>query len=191
MIFFAGTTTHTFSVESGVAHTLQLNMDIVVPMQCADLHVNIQDASGDRIHAGQTLNKEETVWATWAKMPTGAPTQTELQGPTINDWFKQQAQQYRGDEDVHDFLKAAKKKPKFPLTPKIMKGVLPDACRIFGSIEGNKVQGDFHITARGHGYVEYGSHLDHQSTEHVIRTFFPTTILLTRFFSFQFLALHQ
>jgi hypothetical protein len=28
-------------------------------------------------------------------------------------------------------------------------------------MEGNKVQGDFHITARGHGYMEMGQHLDH------------------------------
>ncbi len=52
---------------------------------------------------------------------------------------------------------------KFPKTPKLRKGEHPDSCRIFGSLEGNKVQGDFHITARGHGYMEWGyqQHLDH------------------------------
>jgi hypothetical protein len=41
------------------------------------------------------------------------------------------------------------------------RGDVPNACRIYGSLEGNKVQGDFHITARGHGYREVGAHLDH------------------------------
>ncbi len=38
-------------------------------------------------------------------------------------------------------------------TPKL-KGLDEDSCRIFGSLDLNKVQGDFHITARGHGYME-------------------------------------
>ena len=62
----AGNTTHTFSVEPGVARTLQLNLDVVVAMQCADLHINIQDASGDRILAGDALAKDRTTWAQWS-----------------------------------------------------------------------------------------------------------------------------
>ena len=50
---------------------------------------------------------------------------------------------------------------KFKKTPRMERGMVEDACRVFGSIEGNKVQGDFHITARGHGYMEFGEHLDH------------------------------
>lgn len=52
-------------------------------------------------------------------------------------------------------------KRKFKKTPRLKRGVQPGGCRIFGSLEGNKVQGDFHITARGHGYMEFGQHLDH------------------------------
>ena len=51
---------------------------------------------------------------------------------------------------------------KFAKGPKAKGGVLLDACRIYGSLEGNKVQGDFHITARGHGYQEFGQHLSHE-----------------------------
>lgn len=51
-------------------------------------------------------------------------------------------------------------KRKFPKTPKL-RGAVRDSCRVFGSLEGNKVQGDFHITARGHGYWDNGDHLDH------------------------------
>jgi hypothetical protein len=39
-----------------------------------------------------------------------------------------------------------------------------DACRIYGTLEIHKCHGDFHITARGHGYNAFGmSHLDHDS----------------------------
>ena len=36
------------------------------------------------------------------------------------------------------------------------------SCRIYGSMGVNRVQGDFHITAKGHGYWEDGAHVDHQ-----------------------------
>lgn len=35
------------------------------------------------------------------------------------------------------------------------------SCRIYGSMDVNKVQGDFHITAAGHGYYHSGAHIDH------------------------------
>lgn len=148
--WWAGTTTQTFGVEKGVSHDLQVNLDVVVAMSCADLHVNMQDAAGDRTLAGELLRKDPTNWDQWGKGHAahklgegddGLPGWEEL-------W------------DVHDPLSAARKRKKFPKTPRL-KGT-PDSCRIFGSLDGNKVQGDFHITARGHGYHEFGQHLDHQ-----------------------------
>lgn len=66
-----------------------------------------------------------------------------------------------GEEHVHDIIAAAGRgKKKWSKTPKI-KGRAADSCRIFGNLDVNKVQGDFHITARGHGYQEFGTHLDH------------------------------
>jgi hypothetical protein len=149
MRWFTGTTTHTFSVEKGVSHDLQINIDFVVAMKCADLHVNVQDASGDRILAGETLRKDPTSWKQWGK---GRSIHTLGSGPDdVPGW--------EDEEDVHDYLGAARGKKKFPKTPRV-RGP-PDACRIYGSLEGNKVQGDFHITARGHGYMEFGEHLNH------------------------------
>jgi hypothetical protein len=109
----------------------------------------MQDAAGDRTLAGELLRKDPTSWSQWGKDKKvhklgegedGLPGWEEL-------W------------DVHDQLGAAKKRKKFPKTPRA-RGP-HDSCRIFGSLDGNKVQGDFHITARGHGYMEFGEHLDH------------------------------
>ena len=154
--WFTGTTMQTFSVEKSVSHDLQINLDIVVAMRCADLHVNIQDAAGDRTLAGEMLRMDPTSWGQWGRGggihklgegEDGLPGWEEL-------W------------DVHDQLGAAKKRKKFPKTPRV-RGLV-DSCRIFGSVEGNKVQGDFHITARGHGYQAFGDHLDHSGEFKII-----------------------
>ena len=151
MRWFNGHTTQTFSVEKGVSHDLQINLDIVIAMKCADLHVNMQDAAGDRTLAGEMLRKDPTSWSQWGK---GKGIHTLGVGDDGMPGWEEMW-------DVHDQLGAARKKKKFPKTPR-MRGP-PNACRIFGSLDGNKVQGDFHITARGHGYMEFGEHLDHSS----------------------------
>ncbi|KAI9669926.1 MAG: hypothetical protein M1831_006962 [Alyxoria varia] len=161
-----GTTTHTFSVEKGIARTMQLNLDFVIPMRCEDLHVNVQDASGDRILAGQALKHDDTIWRAYGN--------GEGAGDALGagqKWEKEQHKQYAKEEDVHDYLGAARgRKKKFARTIKVPRGAEPDACRVYGSMEGNKVQGDFHITARGHGYMDFSQHLDHKKfnfTHHI------------------------
>lgn len=151
-----GTTTHTFSVEKGISHDLQINLDVVVQMKCEDLHINVQDAAGDRILAAQMLEKAPTMWDQWSYNKA-----THILGESRKDRENVQgAKKQYSEDDVHDYLGAARKR-KFAKTPRVPRKSLPDACRVFGSLEGNKVQGDFHITARGHGYMEFGQHLDH------------------------------
>lgn len=133
-----------------MSHQLQINLDMVVAMRCGDLHVNIQDAAGDRILAADMLQLHPTTWAQWDRHA----------GERLRNTLDEDAYGAGEDEDVHDYLGAAhSRKRKFGKTPRL-KGV-ENACRVFGSIEGNKVQGDFHITARGHGYMEFGMHLPH------------------------------
>ncbi|KAF2185731.1 DUF1692-domain-containing protein [Zopfia rhizophila CBS 207.26] len=149
--WYTGTTTQNFSVEKGVSHDLQINLDIVVAMRCADLHVNMQDAAGDHTLAGELLRKDPTSWSQWGKGKEIHKLGEGEQG--LPGWEELW--------DVHDQLGAARKRKKFPKTPRVRGPT--DACRIFGSLDGNKVQGDFHITARGHGYMEFGEHLDHST----------------------------
>ncbi|KAK5170149.1 uncharacterized protein LTR77_004734 [Saxophila tyrrhenica] len=158
--WWVGETTHTFSVEQGVGHDLQINMDVVVAMRCEDLHVNLQDASGDRILAGTALKRDGTLWGQWVgsgKGKLGASKQERLDLSGYPGFGE-----YR-EEDVHDYMGAAKSSKKWSKTPKLPRRTEPDSCRIYGTMHTNKVQGDFHITARGHGYMEFGQHLDHTS----------------------------
>lgn len=136
-------------MEKGVSHDMQINLDVVVRMRCADLHVNMQDAAGDRTLAGDLLRKDPTAWAQW----TGKNAERGVHELNQIDqgWDMD-------DLEVHNHL-SKKQGKKFSKTPRIRGAT--DSCRIFGSLDGNKVQGDFHITARGHGYMEFGEHLDH------------------------------
>lgn len=149
--WWVGNTTHSFSVEQGVGRDLQVNLDLVVKMKCEDIHVNLQDASGDRIMARQALTSDPTTWLQWAPAPGRRAPARES---------RTDGREYL-EEDVHDYLGATPDSKKFKKTPKPWRGYPIDSCRIYGTMHTNKVQGDFHITARGHGYMEYGQHLDH------------------------------
>ncbi|KAI1434179.1 endoplasmic reticulum-golgi intermediate compartment protein 2 [Xylaria sp. CBS 124048] len=155
-----GQETHTFSVEKGVGHELQINLDVVVRMQCQDLHVNVQDAAGDRILAASRLKEDPTLWRQWVDHKGNHRLGHDRDGraDTGAGWHDEGF----GEAHVHDIVAQGRKRARWGKTPKIGRGIRPDSCRIFGSLELNRVQGDFHITARGHGYAEsYANHLDH------------------------------
>ena len=154
--WYRGTETQQFSVEKGVSHTMQINLDAVISMKCSDLLVNVQDASGDRILAGEMLNREATNWDLWVN-----PARVHHQS---NKKDRKSREQTEADDTHvgHVLGEVRRGKRSFPKSPSMKRRMEADSCRIYGSLEGNKVQGDFHITARGHGYVEGGAHLPHE-----------------------------
>jgi hypothetical protein len=167
-----GTESHHFTVERGVSHELQLNLDIVLAMRCADLHVNVQDAAMDRIMAGDLLKKDDTLFSLYADPSRRGGRNRRSQSPSTpaDKLGNSDASRLRAEEEdqhVSHVLGHLRSNPtkKFLSTPKLHRWESADACRIYGSLEGNKVQGDFHITARGHGYMEFGGqqHLGHES----------------------------
>ncbi|KAL2405735.1 hypothetical protein ABEF95_001827 [Exophiala dermatitidis] len=166
--WWRGTETHHFSVERGVGHELQLNLDIVVAMPCRDLHVNVQDAAMDRIMAGELLAKEDTNFEIWTDPRQRWRRRQKNKNKQYQDLHGGDEQRQRQEEEdshvghVLGHMRENKGR-KFPKSPRLRAGMAVDSCRIYGSLEGNKVQGDFHITARGHGYMEFGmqQHLDH------------------------------
>lgn len=135
-------------------------------MRCSDLHVNVLDAAGDRILAGDLLTKHETNWQLWTDKLNKRRRGNNQAYQLLHEENVDRIQAEEEDQHVGHVLGHIKEGgKKFPKSPKLRKGENPDSCRIFGSLEGNKVQGDFHITAKGHGYVELGGyrHLDHSS----------------------------
>ncbi|SPN97477.1 related to ERV41 - component of copii vesicles involved in transport between the ER and golgi complex [Cephalotrichum gorgonifer] len=168
--WWRGAEHHTFAVERGVGQNMQINLDVVVKMACGDIHVNVQDASGDLILAGMLLKREDTSWAQWADAKGVHKLGRDAQGRVVTGagYLGGFEEEGFGEEHVHDIVAAGKKKARWAKTPKL-KGKA-DSCRVFGSMDVNKVQGDFHITARGHGYRGVGEHLDHSKFDfsHII-----------------------
>jgi len=179
---------HTFAVEKGVGHDLQINLDTVVKMRCQDLHINVQDASGDRILAGEMLKRDPTNWMQWVDARGMHRLGRDQKGQLVTGegWQWHEHEEGFGEEHVHDIIASAERRARWAKTPRIRgEPKEGDSCRIFGSLSVNKVQGDFHITARGHGYQEFGppSHLDHQvfNFSHIISElsfgpFYPSLI---------------
>jgi hypothetical protein len=159
MSWYTGHETQQFSIEKGVGHQLQINMDIVVAMQCADIHINVQDAAGDRILAAEMLKRDPTKWATWVDAKGVHRLGRDASGRVLTGEGHEMLDFAGSAEHVHDVVRAAGRRQKWGKTPRLRGNA--DSCRVFGSMELNKVQGDFHVTARGHGYLELGEHLDH------------------------------
>ncbi|GJN67912.1 COPII-coated vesicle protein (Erv41) [Purpureocillium lilacinum] len=182
--WWRGSETHDFAVEKGVSQSLQINLDTVVRMPCGDLHVNVQDAAGDRILAATKLHRDQTSWAQWTSTSGIHRLGRDSEGRVVTGagWQNLAAEDEGfGEEHVHDIVALGKKRARWAKTPRV-KGP-PDSCRIYGSLELNKVQGDFHITARGHGYMEGGNHLDHErfNFSHIINelsygAFYPSLV---------------
>ncbi|PQE21073.1 Copii-coated vesicle protein [Rutstroemia sp. NJR-2017a WRK4] len=163
--WWTGHETHTFTVEKGVGHSLQVNLDIVVKMKCSELHVNVQDAAGDRILAATMLKEDPTNWSQWVDAKGVHKLGRDKEGRVVTGEGYHDHEEGFGEEHVHDIVSLGRsKKARFSKTPRLRGGPKGgDSCRVYGSLEVNKVQGDFHITARGHGYPEFGQHLDHNS----------------------------
>ncbi|KKA26443.1 hypothetical protein TD95_000143 [Thielaviopsis punctulata] len=167
--WWRGSETHTFAVEKGVGHELQINLDVVVHMKCDDLHVNVQDSAGDWIHAGEALRKDPTLWSQWVNEKGVHKLGHDQHGRVVTGHGYEADDEGFGEEHVHDIVRQARKTAKWAKTPRL-RGSPGDSCRIYGSMLLNKVQGDFHITARGHGYQSGGEHVDHNAFDfsHVI-----------------------
>ncbi|RYP55343.1 hypothetical protein DL768_000098 [Monosporascus sp. mg162] len=179
--WWQGEESHTFAVEKGIGHSLQINLDIVMRMQCRDLHINVQDAAGDRIFAATRLKEDPTMWSQWVDAKGVHKLGTDEHGRAITNAGWHPHEEGFGEEHVHDIVAMGRKKARWAKTPRVRGN--PDSCRIYGSLDLNKVQGDFHITARGHGYAESGEHLDHSAFNfsHVINElsfgpFYPSLV---------------
>ncbi|OIW23606.1 DUF1692-domain-containing protein [Coniochaeta ligniaria NRRL 30616] len=202
--WWRGEEMHTFAVEKGIGRSMQINLDVVVRMKCNDLHVNVQDAAGDRILAASMLKLDPTNWSQWVDNKGIHKLGRDKDGRVITGegYTSIAHDEGFGEEHVHDIVALGRKKARWGKTPRIWGGGEPDSCRIFGSLELNKVQGDFHITARGHGYPGMGQHLDHDSFNfsHIVSElsfgpFLPSlvnpldrtiSIATSRFYKFQY-----
>jgi len=149
--YFGGIIDHQFKVDNTLQKNLHINLDIVVGMPCNFIHTNVKDMTEDRFLASELLHYEG--FSFW--VPPGYKTgdDYEVSTPDLDEIMAEGIiAEFRDRGDVKDSA--------------------APACHIYGTIPVNKVQGDFHITAKGYGYRDR-SHVDLESLNfsHIISEF--------------------
>ncbi|CAG8507408.1 5835_t:CDS:2, partial [Funneliformis caledonium] len=120
-----------FVVDQSINHELQINVDITVNTQCPYLTVDVVDVAGERLHMTTELEK--------------IPTTFEVRSAHLL------SDNYSSRLDFRQMVKAASNFNPIPENDDA-NGDTKTACRIFGYLDVNKVTGNLHITALGHGY---------------------------------------
>lgn len=147
-----------YSVDEIVRTTLNLNVDILVHMPCKYLDANVRDVTEDRNIAEEILNFEGV------RVPPYFWEMTRNKKDTVSPDL---------DVVLSNSLEA-----DFIVKGKRTNTDLP-VCRIYGTIPINRVQGDFHITAEGYGYMgseiasEDELNFTHYINEFSFGTFYP------------------
>ncbi|ORX88530.1 DUF1692-domain-containing protein [Basidiobolus meristosporus CBS 931.73] len=138
-----------FLVDPNIEHTMQVNLDVYLAMDCENLTVDVLDAAGASSRVKHSLNVVP-VYYTFAPLESRPVNQKEPEE----------------DIDVEQIIRDARKSEK---RSDALDAEEYNACRVSGSMKVNKVAGNLHITAFGHGYG--GSHVDHEALNftHYIR----------------------
>ncbi|QPG74096.1 hypothetical protein FOA43_001417 [Brettanomyces nanus] len=123
---------HQFTVDDVIRKDLKLNLDIAVAMPCKYVNANVRDSTQDRILAAEKLNFE------------GISDQ-------VPEWYFQTKKKVYTPQ-LEDVL-ANSVEARFFTEGQHINVEMP-FCRIFGTIPINRVQGEFHITAKGYAYPD-------------------------------------
>ncbi|BGP57505.1 hypothetical protein JCM8202_002223 [Rhodotorula sphaerocarpa] len=149
--YLYGDAAYSFSVDRGISHELQLNVDITVATPCHYLTVDVRDAVGDRLHVSDEMKKDGT------RFNTGQARHLE-------------GHRSRADSSASRMVRDSRGRRVFGKTPNLQEN--GPACRIYGSMDVKKVTGNLHITTLGHGYLSW-EHTDHSlmNLSHIIDEF--------------------
>lgn len=145
--WFDGYTINTFTVDSQVQDTIDINMDMVVNMPCQFLHTNVLDLTNDRTLAAHYLNFEGINFFVPEEYSITIDDQ-----PPINERPKYATPNF-------DEIKSNAFEAQFREKSESLDHVGAPACRIFGNIPVAALSGNFHITAKDYKYMGGGAHV--------------------------------
>ncbi|KAI9353112.1 endoplasmic reticulum vesicle transporter-domain-containing protein [Pilaira anomala] len=123
-----------FLVDHTIDTKMQINIDTTIAMPCPSLMIHVVDATGQRTQLTGSLKLIP------AEFSAGTATK------------------YKQTDDpkyIHEIIRAASGKSYDHSIARDM-----GACRVFGSLQVNKVASNLHITSDGHGYSK-GVHTSH------------------------------
>ncbi|KAF9944937.1 hypothetical protein BGZ70_004204 [Mortierella alpina] len=138
--YFTTRNDYKFLVDPLVSHELQINLDITIAMPCDALTLDLRDIADVELR----LTSSDQVH----KIPTHFSVGSATHHGRVR----------KGDINVQKLIKAASRTAALDQASKYGDTDFK-ACRIAGSFKANKLSGNMHITAIGHGYP--GTHVDH------------------------------
>lgn len=122
---------------------MQMNVDMTVAMPCKYLNVDVQDVVGNSIHMQDKIRLSNAHFENRQAKAFGSEKSPDFEDEDLSDLI------YRGNKEKGQINEVA------------IEGSATDACRILGSFKVQKVAGNFHITAQGHGHG--GTHTPHDA----------------------------
>lgn len=161
-----------YKVDTGIDGKLKLNIDMTVAMKCHAIGADVLDVTGQDTHGFGELKYEETHFEL-------SPNQRHYH-ETVQEISEFLRSEYHALQDVMWMSRGliATYRSGMPKREIPAEGE-PDACRVYGSLEVNKVAGNFHITAgksvpvfpRGHAHISMMVHEKEYNFSHRIDHF--------------------
>ncbi|XP_014602468.1 PREDICTED: endoplasmic reticulum-Golgi intermediate compartment protein 2 isoform X1 [Polistes canadensis] len=127
-----------FEPDTDFDAKLKINIDITVAMPCGRIGADILDSTNQNLVGFDTLEEEDTWWELSSEQRSHFEALKYM-----NSYLR---------EEYHAIHELLWKSNQITLRSEMPKrthepSYMPDACRIHGSINANKVAGNFHITA--------------------------------------------
>lgn len=152
MMYYLETTfTYTFVPDTDFSQKLKINVDITIAMPCRYVGADVLDMTGQQVMTFGALDMEDTWWE------LDPEQRIHFDGmQRVNSYFREQF------HSIHQLLWRSGYINIFGDFPRrrIFPSKEKDACQVVGTLEINKVAGNFHITAgktiplpRGHAHL--------------------------------------
>ncbi|KAK4306375.1 hypothetical protein Pmani_021794 [Petrolisthes manimaculis] len=153
MYYMETTFTFSFTPDTDFTQKLKINVDITVAMPCRFVGADVLDLTGQQVMTFGSLEMEDTWWV------LDPDQRVHFEGvQRVNSYLREQF------HSIHEILWRSGYTNIFGDMPR--RRIIPeketDSCRIYGSLDFNKVAGNFHITAgksiplpRGHAHLAF------------------------------------
>ncbi|CAL7946585.1 unnamed protein product [Xylocopa violacea] len=140
-----------FEPDTDIDEKLKINIDITVAMPCGRIGADVFDSTNQNMIGQDTLEQEDTWWELTKEQRSHFEALKHM-----NSYLREE---YHA---IHELLWKSNQVTLYSEMPKRthQPSYAPNACRIHGSLNVNKVAGNFHITAgkslsipRGHIHI--------------------------------------
>ncbi|XP_015110278.1 endoplasmic reticulum-Golgi intermediate compartment protein 2 [Diachasma alloeum] len=140
-----------FEPDTEIDAKLKINVDITVAMTCSKIGADILDSTNENLLGFEPLSEEDTWWDLSSNQRSHFDALKHMNSYLREEYHAIHELLWKSHQVA--FMGEMPKRSTEPSHP-------PDACRIYGSINVNKVAGNFHITAgkslslpRGHVHI--------------------------------------